>query len=147
MPERRGLAATFMLVTASSYPLEALLYVYRRPTGPAPEHVVFLFIRVALVWTIFASHLSRARVLLWEPYVGVFVLGFLFESITTASLLATGERLDIVALAFNISRLIITLVLSIDGIFVILSCRTEQCIDEEAQPLHGHANVNTTQQK
>ncbi len=142
--KRRSMAVALMIVTASSYPLEAL-YVYRRSTGSAPQHAVFRAISVTLVWAILAAHLSRARILLWNPYVGVFVLGFLFE--ITASLLAPRGQFDTIALCFNIVRPVVTFLLSTNGILVILSCRADQHIHEEAQSLLGHANVDTTQQQ
>lgn len=145
--KRRSLAATFMLVTASSYALEAVLYVYRKSSGSVPQHAVFRVTSVTLVWSILAAHLSMTRVLLWNPYVGVFVLGFLFESITTASFLTIGGQFDTVALCFNVLRPIVTLILLTISVFGILSYWTEQPINGEAQSLLGHANVDTTQQR
>lgn len=59
----------------------------------------------------------------------------------------TGEHLDTITLYFSIVRLVSTFVLSANGVFAILSCRAEQRVDEEAQPLLGHANGDTTQQQ
>lgn len=148
--KRRSLVVLSMLIIALSYVLEALFYVGQKPTDDdrsTPQHAIFRALSVAPVWTALAVYLSRTRVLLWNPYVGVFVLGFLFESITTTLLLATRGYLDTVSLCLSIARPVVTLALLINGILIVSFCRIERHSNEEAQPLLRHSNADTPPQQ
>ncbi|KAF9729936.1 heavy metal tolerance protein [Paraphaeosphaeria minitans] len=139
--KKRSPVVLYMLVIASSYVLQDLFY--QRPTD---DNRLVPHLSVALVWTALVIILLGTETLLWKPYVGVFFLGLLFESIATALLLATQIHPNTVSLCLIIGRLTVTLTLSINGFLLLLSYRAETHSDEEAQLLLGLGNADTPQQ-
>ena len=90
--KKRCPVALSMLIIVISYVLEALFYIYQWRTDnkrSVPQHSIFRILIIASTWTALTVHLYRTKALLWNPYIGVFVLGFLFESMGTGLLLST----------------------------------------------------------
>lgn len=144
-PKKRSLLAFFMIIITLSYVLEGLFNVYQRQNNDddrsAPQHAMFRIFTGAPVWTVLAVSLLMTECLLWNPYVGVFVVGFLFETIATALLLAARSHLDAVSLCLSVIRTVVALALSIISN---LSYTAERHSEEEAQPLLGHGNADIT---
>ncbi|KAL1591529.1 hypothetical protein SLS60_011921 [Paraconiothyrium brasiliense] len=137
-PKKRLLPALSMLLIALSYIFEALLH-----DRSASRYALLRIATVTPVWIALAVHLYKAEYLLWNPYIGVFFLGLLFEVVTTALLRPTSRSSDIFSLCLSIFRAVVTLALSTIGIFY----QAERHSDEEGQMLLGNGNGNTPQQQ
>ncbi|KAF9733847.1 ABC transporter [Paraphaeosphaeria minitans] len=149
-PKKRSLSTLFMFVIGLSYALEALFIVYQRQPDerrPALQHTIFRIATVAPIWMILAVYLYMTECLRWNPYVGVFILGFLFESIATALSFATRRYSDTVSLCLSVVRSMAALALSIIGTIFMASYTAERYSDEEAQPLLEHSNADTPRRR
>jgi ABC-type transport system involved in Fe-S cluster assembly fused permease/ATPase subunit len=139
--KRRRLTTTLMFAILACYFAE-VLYYFARFTADAkydpPHDAAIDCLGSILAWGFLSASLSSSNTVRWHPYFGAFVLQFIFEtSLCLLQGLATPieSRYRTVPLVFKAIRAAASLVLVIDGFFILIRRQGEKGSDEEEQSL------------
>ena len=140
---QRWIPVALLAVTILTYFAQVLYYFSRvvaDDSWDAPQHAVMHCLSSILVLATLTVSLYKAEKLVWHPYLGVFTLSFVFETILyalNAVSLPEHDRLRDVHLILNGFRLVTTLGLLVDGMVIFTQTRGEKGTDEEVQSLLG----------
>lgn len=149
---RRGIFAITSLILIS-YVTEVLYYFSRSLADAqytAPEPAAIRCLGSILVWGPLSYALWTSKNLRWHPYFGAFILQFAFETTTwlmSAASIPSEKRSGNAPFVLACIRVIVSLVLLIDGFVITVTKHAEKSTDEENQsllpkPANGAATQN-----
>ena len=134
-------ALVLISLLIAGYVAEGIYYVARALDGApwaAPQHAVIHVLGSILVWIGLVLGLGSADAPLWHPYLGAFVVELLFNATLCAlgvATLQTYDRPSSVPLALGFLRVLVTVGLTVHGVFLVFRNQEEKHTDEEGQSL------------
>ncbi|KAF1998574.1 hypothetical protein P154DRAFT_621694 [Amniculicola lignicola CBS 123094] len=147
--KRRRIGAALIAAIVVSYISEVVYNVSRsfaEEDYDPVQHAVVQCLGSILVWTPLGISLAGSDSTVWHPWVGAFILEFIFNTslcLLRGVALDPRDRYNSVPLGFSSFRALAALILLVNGFFISLSTKTEKGTDEEGQSLLGE-EANST---
>jgi ABC-type transport system involved in Fe-S cluster assembly fused permease/ATPase subunit len=130
--KERWISTCVMLALVISYIAQALYYLSMasKDSQTAPQHSIIHALYSILAWGLLMAAVSKAKSILWQPYLGVFVIHVL--SIVTVS---THDQSHNISPYLRTFRILLSLVLLVLVLHLVFRSRHEKCNSEQSQPL------------